>query len=315
MLFAGFRTTMQLCGYGSPLSRLCEKSVIFCSYRMASVAETSSSFSGGGWGECLQQRRDSENVDDPFEIVVQHPQGQFGFGFSQSLDQESGLGHQPFHRPKRMLGRFPPLLHPNRIGDRPLVRLLAAEPDKGAAYPHDRSRVVLAEVRNGLERRRQAIEQPHHLNVAPRFRLQPPARPHPVQVAINIQLQKIPRRVRRPPHLFRSNLGKSQSLQIEPVYKGINHPHRIVTPNHLVQNLRKKRRLVPRLPRDVRHHDPESKPDSRLHQPNNFSHSLVRGDDVERLLRQMPKYAACTCLLLASSALVPCMITLPLSST
>src|SRR6266852_2852878 len=77
---------------------------------MAAVAETSSSFSGGGWGERLQQRRDAENVDDPFEIVVQYPQGQFGFGFSQSLDQESGVGHQPFHRSKRMLGRCPPLL-------------------------------------------------------------------------------------------------------------------------------------------------------------------------------------------------------------
>jgi hypothetical protein len=30
---------------------------------------------------------------------------------------------------------------------------------------------------------------------------------------------------------------------------------------------------------------------------------------------QIPKYAACTCLLPASSALVPCMMTLPLSST
>jgi hypothetical protein len=29
----------------------------------------------------------------------------------------------------------------------------------------------------------------------------------------------------------------------------------------------------------------------------------------------IPRYAACTCLLLASSALVPCMMTLPLSST
>jgi hypothetical protein len=30
---------------------------------------------------------------------------------------------------------------------------------------------------------------------------------------------------------------------------------------------------------------------------------------------QIPRYAACTCLLFASSTLVPCMITLPLSST
>src|SRR5229473_4753865 len=30
---------------------------------------------------------------------------------------------------------------------------------------------------------------------------------------------------------------------------------------------------------------------------------------------QIPRYAACTCLLFASSALLPCMMTLPLSST
>ena len=44
--------------------------------------------------------------------------------------------------------------------------------------------------------------------------------------------------------------------------KRIDFTHRVVWTNHLVQNLRKQRRLVSRLSRDVRHHDPESKPAS-----------------------------------------------------
>jgi hypothetical protein len=36
----------------------------------AAIAGTSSSFSGGGWGERLQQRGHSENVNHPFEIVI-----------------------------------------------------------------------------------------------------------------------------------------------------------------------------------------------------------------------------------------------------
>src|SRR6202011_2659683 len=92
-------------------------------------------------------------------------------------------------------------------------------------------------------------------------RLQPPAGPHPVQIPINIQLQQIARRVRRSSHLLRHSLGKSKALQIQPRHKGVNHPNRIVAPNHLVQNLGKQRRLVSRLSRHVRHHDLESKPD------------------------------------------------------
>jgi len=82
----------------------------------------------------------------------------------------------------------------------------------------------------------------------------------PMQIAVNIQLQQIARRIGRPTHLLRHRLGKSKTLQIQSRDKGVNHPNRIVAPNHLVQNLGKQRRLVSRLSRHVRHHDLESKP-------------------------------------------------------
>src|ERR1700709_131880 len=79
---------------------------------------------GAGGLKRLQQGGHSENVDDPFEIVAQHANGQLGFRFFQPADQEAGMGHQPFHRPKRVFGRFPALLHPYRIGRRPQVHRL-----------------------------------------------------------------------------------------------------------------------------------------------------------------------------------------------
>jgi len=50
----------------------------------------------------------------------------------------------------------------------------------------DGATVVLAEVRNRLVVRRHPTKQPHHLDVAPRFAFQPPARLHPVETAIDV---------------------------------------------------------------------------------------------------------------------------------
>src|SRR3984893_3862104 len=61
-------------------------------------AAAQKSFSGWRGLKRLQQRWHSEDVDCPFEIVAQYPQRQFRFCFSQSLEQESRVGHQPFHR-------------------------------------------------------------------------------------------------------------------------------------------------------------------------------------------------------------------------
>lgn len=43
---------------------------------------------------------------------------------------------------------------------------------------------------NGLEVRRQSIEQPHHLNIALRFPLQTATRLNTVEITVVIELQK-----------------------------------------------------------------------------------------------------------------------------
>jgi hypothetical protein len=49
--------------------------------------------------------------------------------------------------------------------------------------------VVAPKISDGLEVRLQVSQQPDHLNIAVRFGLQPTARPYPVQVAVDVELQ------------------------------------------------------------------------------------------------------------------------------
>jgi hypothetical protein len=48
--------------------------------------------------------------------------------------------------------------------------------------------VVLAEVRNRLVIRSEPAQQSHHLDIAPGLAFEPPARLHPVQIAVDVQL-------------------------------------------------------------------------------------------------------------------------------
>jgi hypothetical protein len=73
-----------------------------------------------------------------------------------------------------------------------IQRLRAAKPHKGAAYTDDRGGVITPEIGDGLERRRQASDQPQHLQIARRLALQPSTGAHLVHVAVNIELQQSP---------------------------------------------------------------------------------------------------------------------------
>jgi hypothetical protein len=77
-------------------------------------------------------------------------------------------------------------------------RLVAADADERPTNPNDRLRVILAKIGDRLERRRNAVDQPLGFQVAARFPLQPPARTHLVEVAIDVQLQETARRIGRP---------------------------------------------------------------------------------------------------------------------
>jgi hypothetical protein len=65
---------------------------------------------------------------------------------------------------------------------------LAADRHEVAEDVADARRVVVAEVGNRLEVRRQAPSQPHQLDVALAFALQPPAGLNPVEVAVDVDL-------------------------------------------------------------------------------------------------------------------------------
>src|ERR1700730_17954391 len=62
---------------------------------------------------------------------------------------------------------------------------LSAQSDELAASPPDRRAIVLPEVRDGLEVRRQTPGQPHQLDIATGLTLQPAARRDLVDVAVN----------------------------------------------------------------------------------------------------------------------------------
>ena len=64
----------------------------------------------------------------------------------------------------------------------------AAQLDKLRTHLADRSTVVFAKVGNRLVIRHQAARQPHHLDIAACFSLQPTARLHRVEIAVEKSL-------------------------------------------------------------------------------------------------------------------------------
>ena len=58
--------------------------------------------------------------------------------------------------------------------------------------------------------------QPHHLHVAARFAFQTTARLHPVQIAVDVKLQKNGGMIGRPPRLFRINAPEPQPPEVKP---------------------------------------------------------------------------------------------------
>ena len=92
---------------------------------------------------------------------------------------------------------------PNRSSRRhSAMKLPAGRPDRRA--------VVLPEVRNGLEVQRQALRQPHHLDVALALPLQPTGRSDLV-VAIDVDLQQRAGVIRRPSGRLGHNAREPQN--------------------------------------------------------------------------------------------------------
>jgi len=104
---------------------------------------------------------------------------------------------------------------------------------------------VAAETGNGLEVRRQAAREPHHLQNAPALALESMARLNPVEVAVDIDLEQHRRVVRRPVRLRGLDALEAELRQIQLVDECIDDPHRVVLGDEVVQWLWQPRDLVP----------------------------------------------------------------------
>ncbi len=103
----------------------------------------------------------------------------------------------------------------------------------------DRGAIVLAEVGDGLVIRRQAGRQPHHLDIATRLTLKPPARLDPVEVAVDVELEQHRRMIPRPARRLGLCAIETETAQIKLVDKDIDHPNRIVFVDPVLEIRRK----------------------------------------------------------------------------
>src|SRR6266436_289101 len=92
-------------------------------------------------------------------------------------------------------------------------------------------------VRDGLEVRHQAPRQPHQLQVALRLPLQPSTRLDPVQIPVYVDLQQRRGVVARPSRRLGQD-RKSELAQVQLLDERVDHPHRVIGRNVLLDALR-----------------------------------------------------------------------------
>src|ERR1035441_1808972 len=119
----------------------------------------------------------------------------------------------------------------------------AAKRNKPGADLADGAAVVLAEVGNRLVVGSKPARQPHHLNVAPSFTLQSPARLDPVEIAVDVELQQHRWMIRRPARYLGIDPAKPKFGQIDFLDKDIDHANRIVLADPVCHAFRKQRAL------------------------------------------------------------------------
>jgi hypothetical protein len=140
---------------------------------------------------------------EPLEIVRKA----FGGGFNKFLQRAAReiavlvvdcLDARPIHRQEFASEQIEPLAK---------QRELAKQGFEGGSII---GAEIGAEIGDGLEVGLQRPHQPDHFNVAVACGFQAPARPHPVQIAVYVQLEQIARRVTGPSHRLRLNPLKTR---------------------------------------------------------------------------------------------------------
>ena len=107
-----------------------------------------------------------------------------------------------------------------------------------AEHRFEGAAIVAPEVGDRLEIRLEAPQQPDDLDIALGFPLQPPARSDPVQIAVDVKLQKVAGRIARPPRRLRFDPREPGARKIEPIDERVDEPNRIVRPDVIVDRLR-----------------------------------------------------------------------------
>src|SRR5580704_466730 len=119
-----------------------------------------------------------------------------------------------------------------------------AQRDERAAHLTNGLAIVLAEIRDGLEIRRQLPGQPDHLDIALTFPLQAPARRHSIEVAIDEELEHHAGMVAGSARVEWLDADEAELVQIKSVHEYVDRTHRIVLGYVVVQQRREQRALI-----------------------------------------------------------------------
>src|SRR5262249_16942475 len=119
----------------------------------------------------------------------------------------------------------------------------AAEPNKPSADQADGATVVPPEIGDRLGIGNQPACEPHHLNVTPGLTLQPAARLNPVEIAVDVELQKDRRMIRRPAGSLWMGPPEPNRGQIQFIDKDVDYANRIVGIDPVLKAFGKQRAL------------------------------------------------------------------------
>ena len=96
----------------------------------------------------------------------------------------------------------------------------------------DRRPIVLAEIGNRFVIRDQSAEKPDHLEIATGLTLQPPARLHPIEIAVDVELEQGRGMIRGPARYFRHNAFEPELAQIKRIDERIDRANRLLSSIH-----------------------------------------------------------------------------------
>jgi hypothetical protein len=147
---------------------------------------------------------------------------------------------------------------------------LAAQDDEGAEHGFERAPVVATEVGDGLVVRPQPAQQPDQLEVPRRLRFQSPARPHPAEIAVKVQLEHVPRIVAGPPRRLWLRTLKAGLAQIKVIDERVDEPNRIVRRHIILDRCRQQQRLLARMTLDICHEHRIHLSATQRNQPKSF---------------------------------------------